>query len=47
MLKLTQLESFRGDIAGWLLLGFGLAYMVWGLRHAVTALAPDARPRAA
>ncbi len=33
VLKLTKLESFRGQIAGWLLLGFGLAYMVWGLRH--------------
>jgi ABC-type nickel/cobalt efflux system permease component RcnA len=27
-------ETFRGDLAGWLLLGFGLAYMVWGLKHA-------------
>ncbi|RPH94635.1 hypothetical protein EHM69_06850 [candidate division KSB1 bacterium] len=34
VLKLTELESLRGEIAGWLLLGFGLAYMLWGLRRA-------------
>jgi len=28
------MEAFRGDIAAWLLLGFGLAYMIWGLRRA-------------
>jgi ABC-type nickel/cobalt efflux system permease component RcnA len=27
-------ETFRGDLAGWLLLGFGLAYTVWGLKVA-------------
>jgi nickel/cobalt transporter (NicO) family protein len=27
-------EAFRGNVAGWLLLGFGLAYMIWGLKHA-------------
>jgi nickel/cobalt exporter len=32
--NLTNLESRRGDLAGWLLLGFGLAYLVWGLRTA-------------
>ncbi|MBU1984941.1 sulfite exporter TauE/SafE family protein, partial [bacterium] len=35
VLKLTALESFRGEIAGWLLFGFGLAYMLWGLRRAL------------
>jgi sulfite exporter TauE/SafE len=35
VLKLTALESARGAIAGWLLFGFGLAYTVWGIRHAV------------
>lgn len=34
ILKLTRLESLRGEFAGWLLLGFGLAYMLWGLRRA-------------
>lgn len=34
LLKLTRLESLRGELAGWLLLGFGLAYMLWGLRRA-------------
>ena len=28
------IEGFRGNLAGWLLLGFGLAYAAWGLRHA-------------
>ena len=31
---LEWFEGFRGEIAGWLLLGFGLAYMAWGLRQA-------------
>ena len=35
VLKLTSLESARGEIAGWLLLGFGVAYMVWGMRRAL------------
>lgn len=39
LLKLTRLESVRGDLAGWLLLGFGLAYMLWGLRRAFRAKA--------
>jgi sulfite exporter TauE/SafE len=37
LFRLTNLESVRGTIAGWLLLGFGLAYLVWGLRHAYKA----------
>jgi hypothetical protein len=32
---LEGLESARGGIAGWLLLGFGLAYMAWGIHRAV------------
>jgi len=32
---LEWFEGLRGDLAGWLLLGFGFAYMVWGLRRAV------------
>ncbi len=31
---LERIESVRGDIAGWLLLAFGLAYAIWGLRRA-------------
>lgn len=32
--KLEGIESFRGNIAGWLLFGFGTAYFVWGLHRA-------------
>lgn len=32
--KLEFIESFRGDIAAWLLIAFGLIYFVWGLRQA-------------
>lgn len=31
---LVDVESFRGNIAAWLLIAFGLIYMVWGLRQA-------------
>lgn len=31
---LEWLEGLRGEFAAWLLVGFGLAYMVWGLRQA-------------
>lgn len=31
---LEAFEGIRGDVAGWLLLGFGLAYLAWGLRQA-------------
>jgi sulfite exporter TauE/SafE len=34
VLRLGELESVRGNVAGWLLLGFGIAYMIWGIRHA-------------
>lgn len=33
--SLEWLESVRGNLAAWLLIGFGLAYMAWGLRIAV------------
>jgi ABC-type nickel/cobalt efflux system permease component RcnA len=33
--NLEQLERIRGDLAAWLLLGFGLAYMTWGIRRAI------------
>ena len=32
---LVDIESFRGNIAAWLLVAFGLGYMVWGLRQAI------------
>jgi sulfite exporter TauE/SafE len=32
--SLTWLEGFRGSLAAWLLVGFGLAYTAWGLRQA-------------
>jgi len=35
LFKLKSIEAFRGDVAGWLLLGFGLAYFVWGLWRAI------------
>jgi ABC-type nickel/cobalt efflux system permease component RcnA len=35
MLKRMELiESFRGDLAAWSLLAFGLCYLVWGVRRA-------------
>lgn len=33
--KVEGFESFRGDLAGWALLAFGLAYTIWGLRRAI------------
>jgi len=32
--SVAWLEGFRGNLAAWLLVGFGLAYMAWGLRQA-------------
>ncbi|MFA5553878.1 MAG: sulfite exporter TauE/SafE family protein [Phycisphaerae bacterium] len=32
--KLEGWESSRGDIAAWLLIAFGLAYFIWGIRQA-------------
>lgn len=32
---LTALETLRGEVAAWLLLGFGFAYTVWGVRRAI------------
>lgn len=31
--RIKDIESFRGDIAGFLLIGFGIAYALWGLKH--------------
>lgn len=32
--QLELVESVRGSLSAWLLLGFGLAYLAWGLRQA-------------
>lgn len=32
--RLEALEGFRGNIAAWLLIGFGFTYCVWGLHRA-------------
>ena len=33
--QLEALESFRGNIAAWALVAFGLVYFVWGVRQAL------------
>ncbi len=33
--RLEGVESFRGSLAAWLLIGFGLAYTVWGFHRAI------------
>jgi nickel/cobalt exporter len=33
--RLTAAESFRGGAAAWLLIGFGLAYFIWGMHRAI------------
>jgi ABC-type nickel/cobalt efflux system permease component RcnA len=33
--KLEGIEAFRGDIAAWAMIAFGLAYGAWGLRRAI------------
>ena len=33
LLSVETFESFRGELAGWLLLTFGLVYFVWGVRR--------------
>ena len=35
LFTLEAVERVRGDLAGWLLLAFGLVYFVWGIRRAV------------
>jgi len=32
--RLESLESIRGNIAGWMLIAFGLIYFIWGVRLA-------------
>ena len=33
--QLQVIDSVRGSLAGWLMLGFGLAYLVWGIKQAI------------
>ena len=33
--KLVDVESFRGNVAAWLLIAFGFSYMIWGIRRAI------------
>jgi sulfite exporter TauE/SafE len=33
--RLMHIESVRGDIAAWLLLAFGLVYLMWGIRRGI------------
>jgi nickel/cobalt exporter len=33
--SLTWLEGVRGNLAAWMLIGFGLAYTAWGVRQAL------------
>ena len=35
VLRLESVESIRGGAAAWLLIGFGFAYFIWGLRRAI------------
>jgi len=35
VLKLKIVESFRGELASWLLIMFGFVYAVWGLHRAI------------
>ncbi len=32
---LVDFESFRGNLAAWLLIAFGFVYLIWGLRRAL------------
>lgn len=38
LMQIEALEAFRGDAAAWMLIGFGLAYLTWGLVKAVRDL---------
>ena len=43
VMRLETLEEFRGDVAAWLMIGFGLVYTIWGL---ATAARPHDHARA-
>lgn len=33
--RLESVESFRGGLAAWLLIGFGFTYFIWGMHRAI------------
>lgn len=33
--RLVDVEAWRGNVAAWLLFGFGLAYLAWGVKRAL------------
>ena len=33
--KLEAIESFRGEVAAWLLIAFGFTYFIWGIHKAI------------
>ena len=35
LFRIEAIEQFRGELAAWLLIGFGFAYAVWGLHRAI------------
>ncbi len=35
LFKLEAIESFRGGLAGWLLLAFGFTYFIWGVHRVI------------
>lgn len=35
LFRLEAIESFRGEIAAWLLIAFGFTYFVWGVHRAI------------
>ena len=35
LFSLESIEAFRADIAGWLLISFGLIYAIWGIRQSI------------
>ncbi len=35
VMKLEAFEAFRGNLAAWALIGFGFAYMGWGIRRGI------------
>ncbi len=35
VMRLEALEAFRGNLAGWALIAFGLTYLIWGIRQSI------------
>lgn len=35
LFALETIEAYRGEVAAWLLIGFGLAYLAWGVNRAI------------